>query len=416
MRKGTLATGALGLAAALSLGGCTLIAGLFGGEEEPTVTPPPLFADSSLTHYVKGVDTPAGDEIAMISAWDGSGSVAIGADGAATGTFTAYPAWWGSGIAYVQKPEAAAGSLDLSGVKTISFEIKSSDILPAELGVFLQWLGATGTGGEYTFTLPSLGVTSLADWTRVTVDLSTLPETGTDRYGKAACAFVADNGNKGVDTAFAIKWLGDAHTDPNTGTLAAGDSYSIRDISFEDATGAAVDISGTIAYVAPLLAPADPTAADADVISYLTTKTYTTTAANIAWHPSWKGTGTVADLTIGGKAVKFYSLVDFDIIEATPLDLAGTGMTALHLDVWSPDMAALKIKLVDYGADGAYSGGDDTEKELTETLTLGQWVGLDIPLADFQVASGLAAPANHLAQMVLSPAGSLYLTNLYFHK
>ena len=87
-----------------------------------------------------------------------------------------------------------------------------------------------------------------------------------------------------------------------------------------------------------------------------------------------------------------------------------------------PENIEHKLKLVDFGANGAWSGGDDVEHELvyngggsTPTIAGGEWVGLDIPLSSF---TGLTTKA-HLAQMIVSGGGSgdeLYLDNVYLYK
>jgi hypothetical protein len=59
-------------------------------------------------------------------------------------------------------------------------------------------------------------------------------------------------------------------------------------------------------------------------------------------------------------------------------------MSHFNLDVWTPNMTTLRIKLVDFGADAAYGGGDDTEHEITLTPTQNGWVSLNIPLTDFR--------------------------------
>ncbi|MBN1241155.1 MAG: hypothetical protein JXA15_00440 [Spirochaetales bacterium] len=373
--------------------------------------PAPLFADATIDHYVSPDESPAGTETAMIAAWEGSGSVELNGDGSATATFSGYPQWWGAGVAWAQKPTGAVGYYDLSGVTTVSFQIRSETILPSELKWFMQWLGSDPTtGGEYSANLGELGVVDITNWTTVTLDISAVG--GTTRYGKSFIDF--STGGQYVDTAFMIAWGG--YTGEYAGSLTAGESYMIRDIAFLDGTGAGADIDATIEFQAPLVAPADPAEADADVISIFTTKTYSNVAANVSWHPSWKGTGTVTDVTVDGKNLKQYALADYDIIEMDPIALGTAGMTYFHIDVWSPDMTQVKVKLVDFGADGAYGGGDDTEKELAHDLVNGEWVSLDIPLADFQVAGGLAIPAEHFKQLVLSPAGTIYVTNIYFHK
>jgi hypothetical protein len=36
-----------------------------------------------------------------------------------------------------------------------------------------------------------------------------------------------------------------------------------------------------------------------------------------------------------------------------------TNMEKFHIDIWTPDANVFKVKLVDFGPNGAYGGGDD---------------------------------------------------------
>jgi hypothetical protein len=106
---------------------------------------------------------------------------------------------------------------------------------------------------------------------------------------------------------------------------------------------------------------------------------------------------------------------------ANQIDAAGRGLTKIHLDLWTPDNTTnFQVKLVDFGADGAFGGGDDTEGTATLTaastppLATGAWLSYELTLAsDFP---GLAN-MRHLAQMVLvAPnGGTMFLDNIYFH-
>ncbi len=170
----------------------------------------------------------------------------------------------------------------------------------------------------------------------------------------------------------------------------------------------------------PTVAAPTPTVAAANVIS-LFSDAYTDVTVD-TWRTDWSS-ATLTDVTIDGNAVKQYTDLDFVGIEtvSSPLDMAGA--THFHVDVWTPNAEQLRIKLVDFGADGTFDGGDDTEAELvfdgttTPALTQGEWVSLDIPLADFQ-AAGLVNRSN-IAQIIFSasPPGSttLFVTNVYFY-
>ena len=108
--------------------------------------------------------------------------------------------------------------------------------------------------------------------------------------------------------------------------------------------------------------------------------------------------------------------MDFVGIEATSTPINATAMTHFHTDVWSSDFTQFKIKLVDFGANGAFGGGDDVEHEITiPSPAKGSWVSLDIPLSSF---TGLTTRA-HIAQLIYvgAPSGNntVYIDNVYFH-
>ena len=138
------------------------------------------------------------------------------------------------------------------------------------------------------------------------------------------------------------------------------------------------------------------------------------------WSADWDQAA-VEDVEIAGDAVKKYSGLVFAGIEFTSATVDGSEMTHFHMDIWTPDpteTAAFKVKLVDFGANGVWDGGgDDSEHEVTitasEGLATGQWVQLDLALADF---TGLAA-REHLAQLIISgDPNTVFVDNVYLHK
>ena len=96
-----------------------------------------------------------------------------------------------------------------------------------------------------------------------------------------------------------------------------------------------------------------------------------------------------ADETIAGNAAKKYSNLVYAGIEFGSAPIDATTMTHFHADVWAPSGNVFRIKLVDFGANGIFAGGDDKEQELTfnnssvPALQFGTWTSFDIPLSDF---------------------------------
>lgn len=166
-------------------------------------------------------------------------------------------------------------------------------------------------------------------------------------------------------------------------------------------------------------APA-PTYPAADVIS-LFSDSYANNPVN-TWSADWD-MADVADVLIAGNNVKRYTNLVFAGIEFTSQTIDASGMTHFHIDIWTPDPTALpasvKFKLVDFGANGIFGGGDDVEHELTfnassnPPLVTGNWVRYNIPLANF---TGLITKG-HLAQLIIvGDPNTLYVDNILFHK
>lgn len=135
------------------------------------------------------------------------------------------------------------------------------------------------------------------------------------------------------------------------------------------------------------------------------------------WSAVWDQAD-VEDVVIDGNTLKQYSNLGFAGVEFTSRPIDASAMTHMHLDLWTSDASAFRVKLVDFGADGAFGGGDDSEHELTlnegsmPPIGVGAWNVLDIPLSDF---AGLAA-RGHLAQLIISGASpTVYLDNILFH-
>jgi hypothetical protein len=188
-----------------------------------------------------------------------------------------------------------------------------------------------------------------------------------------------------------------------------------------------VDVEGevTVTVIAPPTVPAPtPTPDQADVRSIFS-DAYTNNIAVGSWRTNWSSPSIQQyDQQIQGDNVKAYvglnnnAYVGIDF-SGDQIDAATPGMTHFTMDVYAPAGSMLAVKLVDFGPNGEFGGGDDTEKELifhagtTPPFLTGEWVSLDIPLTDF---TGMNF--GNVAQLVLKSIniGNLWVDNIYFHK
>lgn len=170
----------------------------------------------------------------------------------------------------------------------------------------------------------------------------------------------------------------------------------------------------TTPMAAPMVGAPNPTIDESLVIS-LYSGVYTDVAVD-TWLTEWSVAGN-SELDIDANATQFYSGLNYAGIETVANTLDLTEMTTVHFNYWTPNATELRFKLVDFGADGAFEGDDDSEHEIVIAAPAQEtWNTVALPLTDF---TGLNAQAN-MAQYILSanPSGSavVYLDNLYFSK
>ncbi len=169
-------------------------------------------------------------------------------------------------------------------------------------------------------------------------------------------------------------------------------------------------------FAQPSEAAPTPTRAADDVIS-LFSNAYTNVPVD-TWRTDWSAAD-LADIEIQGNSTKRYTNLDFVGIETVANQIDITGMTHMHMNIWTPNLETFLIKLVDFGSNGIFDGpgqGDDTEGTIVlENPTRSQWLSVNIPLAQF---SGLANKRN-IAQLILACTpvgqGTVYLDNVYFY-
>lgn len=120
-----------------------------------------------------------------------------------------------------------------------------------------------------------------------------------------------------------------------------------------------------------------------------------------------------------------YNFVGIEFNQNVPT-INGTEMKRMHLDIFVPDSfdpaSTIRINLVDFGADAAFGGGDDSSVSTTistnstPALVTGQWISIEMEI------TGLVN-RNNLGQIVFDAVGdtsprpsSFYVDNIYLHK
>lgn len=162
----------------------------------------------------------------------------------------------------------------------------------------------------------------------------------------------------------------------------------------------------------------EPSADPANVISIFTDK-YPNVQVNY-YNGFWAPYQTTlsADFAVGNDNVLNYTNFNFVGIEFSQPTVDASGMSHLHIDLYIPNAlpagASFQIGLLDAGADGAIGGGDDVRGNVTytaPTLVSQGWISLDIPLANFALASKA-----HLAQIIFEGTNitNFYADNIYF--
>ncbi len=201
--------------------------------------------------------------------------------------------------------------------------------------------------------------------------------------------------------------------------IDAGSATITAKLGEKTAKGSLV-LTSTGSPVAPTtIAPLPPVREASDVVS-LYSNAYTNVPVN-TWNTRWQYSNTDEYfIKVQNNDVIRYRNLNFVGIEfANPTVNAG-GMSTFHMDIWTPNPTDLpnnfKVLLIDFGANGVFGGGDDSQHEITvtsPTLVSNNWVSLDIPLSSF---TGLTSRTK-LAQMVLSGSlPNLYMDNVYFYR
>jgi hypothetical protein len=188
------------------------------------------------------------------------------------------------------------------------------------------------------------------------------------------------------------------------------------------------DNAGCPVLAAPEDDAATPTR-DASTVVSIFSDAYTDITSTFA--PAWGQSTTSTEETIAGNKVK--KLVNFNFVGFDNLGGNATNrvsiadVTHVTFDYWTPNGTVLKIKLVDYGADGDYAG--DLYQPIvtvTETATQETWTRVELELSDFTTNNdGVNQPLTSdgkIGQLIFENDGSegagtetFYIDNIYFY-
>lgn len=126
-----------------------------------------------------------------------------------------------------------------------------------------------------------------------------------------------------------------------------------------------------------------------------------------------------ADFQVGNDRVLNYTNFNFVGIQVTSPTVNIGNRSFLHLDLYFPENiapgATFKVRLLDFGANGAPGGGDDVSDIVTLTnpaLTARQWLSFDIPFSRLP----LLTTKSNFGQIIFEGTNipGFYADNIYF--
>ena len=191
---------------------------------------------------------------------------------------------------------------------------------------------------------------------------------------------------------------------------ASAGTYTIKIVSKSGAirtTNYQEDFVVTAILAPTSAAPTPPSRQAADVVSIFS-DSYTNITTN-EWNPGWGQSTVLTNVTIGTNNTLKYSLLNYTGIVTdygNPTNLSS--MQYVHFDYWTPNATSLGFKIVNT----SISSGPTKESQVDlSSITLNNWVSVDIPLSDFTTNKSA------ITQMLFaSSGGTVFIDNLYFYK
>ena len=133
------------------------------------------------------------------------------------------------------------------------------------------------------------------------------------------------------------------------------------------------------------------------------------------WSTPWGQATYYAD-TIDGNPTHRYTNTGFIGVETTTTPVDISNMNFLHMDVWSPNMNKINVKIVSFLGDGFQGANGDSEVNIDVPLVKNEWNEIKIPI-DSLTARGLTG-LDDINQYIFTSdpfgSGTLFIDNVIF--
>jgi hypothetical protein len=205
--------------------------------------------------------------------------------------------------------------------------------------------------------------------------------------------------------------------------LGVGQATITAKLGASAAPGAlTVDVVTTVP-TAPTTAAPTPTVAAGNVVSmYNSSHVYTNVAVD-TWQTGWSVAAPLTTPTIAGTSsvVKKYASLFYAGVETLVAPhVNASGMSFMHLDLWTPNATGFAFKLVGFA--GSTAGAEARVDFGSSVIKKYRWVSLEVPLSSFP-----GVDLANIGQIVwINPApdastnaaatGTYFIDNVYFHK
>ncbi len=158
---------------------------------------------------------------------------------------------------------------------------------------------------------------------------------------------------------------------------------------------------------APIIAAPTPSK-PASTVTSIFSDAYTNITST-EWNPGWGQTTNLTTVQISGNNTLKYDALNYTGIVldyGNPTDL--TNRNYVHFDYWTNNATSLGLKLVNTNMP---NGATKESQVDLSTITIGSWVGVDIPLAEY------TTNMTGITQLLFSSSSAtVYIDNFYFYQ